>query len=109
MATARHARRQTKACDKTLLMSTLNFNIEVTGQVKIRSNTQNWTSSSMDFETLYWASLVIKTVRIVQNSSLECYMSTRFKQVSVKYRSGSRSGYKGKFILRNNDSSIHAM
>ena len=32
----------------------------------------------MDLEALSWASLVRKTVRIVQNPSLECYMSTRY-------------------------------
>ena len=36
----------------------------------------------MDFETLCWASLVMKTVRIVQNPSLECYVSVRFKQLA---------------------------
>ena len=72
------ARRQTKAGNKTHLMSTLNFNFEVTGQVKVRSNIQNLTFSSMDTETLCWKSLV-KTVRIVQNPSLQCCMSARFK------------------------------
>ena len=32
-----------KACDKMVLMSTYNFNFEVTSQVKVRSNTQDWT------------------------------------------------------------------
>ena len=56
----------------------------------------------MDFETL--ASFVLKTVNIEQNPSLECYMNARFKQGSVKHRSGSRSGHKGKVILTNNKS-----
>ena len=51
-----------------------------------------------------WASIVKKTVRIVQNPSLECYMSTRFKQGSAKHRSGSMSRRKGKAILPNNES-----
>ena len=58
----------------------------------------------MDFATLCWASLVIKTVKIVQNISLECYMGTRFKQGSVKHSSASRSGHNGKAILLNNES-----
>ena len=58
----------------------------------------------MDFETWCWVALVIKTVRIVQNTSLECYKNARFKQGSVKYRSGSRSGHKDKVILPNNKS-----
>ena len=57
----------------------------------------------MDFRTLCWASLAIKTVRIVQNRSLECYMNARYEQGSGKHRSGSRSGHKGKAILPNNE------
>ena len=86
MAAARRARRQTKACDKALLMSTSNFNFEVTGQVKVKSKTQNWTFSRANFETLCWAALVIKTARIVLNLSLDCYMSARFQQGSVQHR-----------------------
>ena len=71
-----------KAGDKTLQMSTYNFNFEVTGQVKVRSKTLNGTCSMMDFETLCWAALVITTARIVQHPSLECYMSARLKQGS---------------------------
>ena len=44
-----------------------------------------------------------KDGRIVQNPSLECYMSASFKQGSVKHRSGSRSGHKGKVVLPNNE------
>ena len=109
MATARRTRRQAKACNKTLLINTYNFNSKVTGQVKVRSNTQNWTFSSMDFETLCWASFVLKTVRIVQNPSLECYMSVRFRKGSVKHRSGSRSGHKGEVILPIMKVCIHVM
>ena len=47
MAAARRARRQTKDYDKTILVSTYNFNFEVTGLVKYRSNTQNWTFSNI--------------------------------------------------------------
>ena len=36
---------------------------------------------------------------IVENPSLERYMSARFKQGSVKHRSRLRSGLKGRLIL----------
>ena len=62
----------------------------------------------MDFETLGWASLLIKTVRIVQDPSFECYMSTRVKQGSVKHGSGLRSGHKGNVILPNTES-LHSL
>ena len=104
MAAARRARQQTKACDKTLLMNTSNFNFDVTGQVKLRLNSQNWTFSSMDFGALWWASLVIKTVSIVQNPSHECYMSARIKHESVEHGLESRPGHKGNVILPINES-----
>ena len=106
---ARRARQQTKACDKTLQMSTYNFNFEVTSQIKVRSKIQNWTFSRMDFDTLSWAVLVITTARIVENPSLECYMSARFKQGPVKHRSGSRSAHKGKAISPIIEVCIYAM
>ena len=37
MAAARQVRRQKTVCDNSLLMSTYNFNFEVTCQVKVRS------------------------------------------------------------------------
>ena len=72
------------------------------GQVKVRSYSKNLTFSSMDFEILSWASLVIKTVRIVKNTSLECYRNVWFEQRLVKQSSGSMSGHRGKVILPNN-------
>ena len=102
MAAARRSRRQTKACNKPLLMSSQNFNFQVTGQVKVRSNTKSWTFSSMGFETLRWASLVIKTVNIVQNPSLERNRNARFKKGSVKHISGSRSSHEGKVTMSHN-------
>ena len=89
-------------------MSTHNVNFEVTGQVKVRSKTKNWTFSRMDFDTLCWTVLVIKTARNVQNPSLECYMTTIFKQGSVKHRSGSRSAHEGKVMLSIMKGCIHA-
>ena len=41
-------------------MSTSKLNFEVTGQIKARSSTQNCAFSSINFETLYLAFLVIK-------------------------------------------------
>ena len=63
----------------------------------------------MVFEILCWAALVITTARIVQNPPLECYMSARFKQGSVKLRSGSKSGHKGEVILPILKVCIYAM
>ena len=57
----------------------------------------------MNFEALCRESLDINTVRIVQNIILERYMSARFKQGSVGYRSFSTSGHKGKVILPYNE------
>ena len=90
-------------------MSTYNFNFEVTVKVNVRSKTRNWIFSRMDFKTLWWTPLVIKRARIVQNSSLECYMRVRLKQGSVKHWSGSRSGHKGKVILPIMKVCIYAM
>ena len=97
-APARRARRQTKACDKTLQMSTYNFNFKVTSQVQIRSDIKLdlQQDALRDFGL---APFVLKTARIVQNPSLECYMSAMFKQWLIKYRSGSRLGHKDKVIL----------
>ena len=63
----------------------------------------------MDFMTLCFAVLVIKTARIVRNPTLECYMRVKFKQGSVKHRLGSRSGHKGKVILTIIEVCIYGM
>ena len=52
IAAAKRARRQTKAREETLLMGTYNFNLDVMGQAKVRSNTKNWICRSMDFDRL---------------------------------------------------------
>ena len=66
---AKRTRRQTKERDETLQMSTLKLNFEVTGRVKVRSNTWNRAFSSMDFRTSQWAPLVINSVQTVHNPS----------------------------------------
>ena len=71
--------------DRTLQMSSSCLNFEVTDRVNVRSNNPSWAFSSMDFETLHWASLVTISVRIVQNRSSMCVTRISFTWESRKH------------------------
>ena len=59
----------------------------------------------MNVDTFCWAALAVMTVRIVQNLSLECYMSAEFKQESAKHRLGQGLVIE---VLSHNNASLHA-